>query len=69
MGPKSKRDKKCDEVYDPWLAAAAQSDFLGVQAYTRCRVGKSGDLGDSHVDDFARSLENDVRHAALGRIQ
>jgi beta-glucosidase len=45
VGPKSKRDKKCDEVYDPWLAAAAQSDFLGLQAYTRCRVGKSGDLG------------------------
>jgi beta-glucosidase len=45
VGPKSKRDKKCAEVYDPWLAAAAQSDFLGVQAYTRCRVGKGGDLG------------------------
>lgn len=44
VGPKSKRDKKCAEVYDPWLAAAAQSDFLGVQAYTRCRVGKGGDL-------------------------
>ena len=45
VGPKSKRDKKCAEVYDPWLAAGAQSDFLGLQVYTRCRVGKSGDLG------------------------
>lgn len=44
VGPKSKRDRKCAEVYDPWLAAAAQSDFLGVQTYTRCRVGKDGDL-------------------------
>jgi beta-glucosidase len=45
VGPKSKRDKKCAEVYDAWLAAGAQSDFLGVQTYTRCRVGPKGDLG------------------------
>jgi beta-glucosidase len=45
VGPKSKRDKKCAEVYDPWLEAANRSDFLGVQAYTRCRVGKGGDMG------------------------
>ncbi len=44
-GRGSRRDKKCAEAYIPWLAAAAQSDFLGVQAYTRCRVGKKGDLG------------------------
>lgn len=43
-GPDSKRDKKCAEVYDPWLQAADKSDFLGVQAYTRCRVGKRSDL-------------------------
>ena len=45
VGPNSKRDKKCAEVYDPWLAAASRSDFLGIQTYTRCRVGKKGDLG------------------------
>ncbi|HLK68100.1 MAG TPA: family 1 glycosylhydrolase [Bryobacteraceae bacterium] len=45
VGPKSSRDKKCAEVYDSWLAAAAGSDFLGVQSYTRCRVGQKGDLG------------------------
>jgi beta-glucosidase len=45
VGPASKRDRKCAEVYDSWLAAAAQSDFLGIQTYTRCRVGKKGDLG------------------------
>jgi len=44
-GPKSQRDKKCAEVYHPWMEAASQSDFLGIQAYTRCRVGKKGDLG------------------------
>jgi len=45
VGPNSRRDRKCAEVYDPWLAAASKSDFLGVQAYTRGRVGKKGDLG------------------------
>ena len=44
VGHDSKRDKKCAEVYDPWLAAAGKSDFLGVQTYTRCRVGKRSDL-------------------------
>ena len=45
VGVTSKRDKKCAEVYEPWFAAAGQSDFLGIQTYTRCRVGKKGDLG------------------------
>jgi beta-glucosidase len=44
VGAKSKRDQKCAEVYEPWLEAGGESDFLGVQTYTRCRVGKSGDL-------------------------
>jgi beta-glucosidase len=44
VGPKSKRDRKCAEVYDAWLAAADESDFLGVQTYTRSRVGPKGDM-------------------------
>ncbi len=44
VGPKNKRDQKCAEVYDEWLRAGAQSDFVGVQTYTRCRVGKRGDI-------------------------
>jgi beta-glucosidase len=44
-GPKSRRDQKCAEVYEPWLSAAGRSDFLGAQIYTRCRVGKKGDVG------------------------
>ncbi len=43
-GADSRRNQKCAEVYDPWLYAADKSDFLGVQAYTRCRVGKRSDL-------------------------
>ena len=48
VGADSKRDRKCAEVYDPWLEAAGKSDFLGVQAYTRCRVGKRSDLSPEH---------------------
>ncbi|HEY4087654.1 MAG TPA: family 1 glycosylhydrolase [Bryobacteraceae bacterium] len=44
VGHDSKRDRKCAEVYDPWLEVGNKSDFLGVQVYTRCRVGKKGDL-------------------------
>ncbi len=72
VGPKSKRDKKCAEVYDPWLAAAAQSDFLGLQTYTRCRVGKSGDLGPEPgieltqmgYEFWPEALETCLRYAA-----
>ena len=45
VGRDSRRDRKCAEVYDPWLEAAQGSDFLGVQTYTRCRVGKKSDAG------------------------
>ena len=72
VGPNSKRDKKCAEVYDPWLAAAAQSDFLGVQTYTRCRVGKSGDLRPEPgieltqmgYEFWPEALEASLRYAA-----
>ena len=43
-GPDSGRDRKREEVYGPWLKAASASDFVGVQTYTRARVGKSKDL-------------------------
>ena len=43
-GTDSRRDEKCAEVYAPWLQAADACDFLGVQTYTRCRVGNIGDL-------------------------
>ncbi len=31
-------------LYGPWLAAARQADFIGVQTYTRVRVGAQGPL-------------------------
>ncbi len=44
VGPDSKRDAKREALYGPWLDAAAKGDFVGVQTYTRARVGKDGDL-------------------------
>ncbi|MEO8595853.1 MAG: family 1 glycosylhydrolase [Candidatus Solibacter sp.] len=75
VGPKSKRDKKCAEVYEPWLAAASASDFLGVQSYTRSRVGKNGDLGPEvgveltqmGYEFWPEALEVSIRYAA-GRV-
>jgi beta-glucosidase len=72
VGPGSKRDQKCAEVYDPWLDAAAQSDFLGIQTYTRCRVGKKGDLGPEPGVELTQmgyefwpdALETCLRYAA-----
>src|SRR5260221_3935508 len=72
VGLKSKRDQKCAEVYDPWLAAADRSDFLGVQTYTRGRVGKGGDLGPEQgveltqmgYEFWPEALEQCVRYAS-----
>jgi beta-glucosidase len=44
VGSDSSRDRKRQEVYGPWLDAASASDFVGVQTYTRARVGKDKDL-------------------------
>ncbi len=71
FGPDSKRDKKCAEVYDPWLHAAGVGDFLGVQVYTRCRVGKKGDLSPEHGSEITQmgyefwpeALEACIRYA------
>ena len=43
-GSDSGRDRKRAEVYGAWLQAASKSDFVGVQCYTRARVGKDKDL-------------------------
>jgi len=72
FGPKSKRDKKCAEVYDPWLQAANSSDFIGVQAYTRQRVGSKKDippdpgaeLTQMGYEYWPEALEGAVRYAA-----
>src|SRR5579871_4232795 len=58
VGPDSRRDCKCAEVYDHWLEAAGRGDFLGVQTYTRCRVGKKSDLGPGPGSNSRRWVMN-----------
>ena len=38
------RDAKRAQAYEPWLAVANASDFLGIQTYTRVRVGNGKDM-------------------------
>jgi beta-glucosidase len=71
VGLESKRDQKCAEVYAPWLAAAAESDFAGVQTYSRSRVGPSGDLPPEDgieltqmgYEFWPEALEQTIRYA------
>ncbi len=72
VGADSQRDAKRATLYGPWLEAAAKSDFVGVQTYTRSRVGKDGDLPPEAgveltqmgYEFWPESLEQTIRYAA-----
>ena len=72
VGADSKRDEKREAVYGPWLRAAAKSDFVGVQTYTRSRVGKDSDLPPEKgveltqmgYEFWPEALEQTIRYAA-----
>jgi beta-glucosidase len=71
VGPGSRRDEKRRMVYGPWLAAAAKSDYIGVQTYTRARVGNELDLPpepgieltDMGYEFWPEALEQTIRYA------
>jgi beta-glucosidase len=71
-GPDSRRDQKREEVYGPWLRAAAKSDFVGVQTYTRSRVGPEKDLPPEKgvevtqmgYEFWPEALEQTIRYAS-----
>jgi beta-glucosidase len=44
-GGEAERDRLADAIDGPFLTAARSDDFLGVQTYTRQRVGPNGPLG------------------------
>jgi len=72
VGPDSGRDRKRAEIYAPWLAAARKSDYVGVQTYTRGRVGPDKDLGPAPgveltqmgYEFWPEALEQTIRYAA-----
>jgi beta-glucosidase len=76
VGSPVKRDAKRAEAYAPWLAAAKDDDFVGVQNYTRVRFDANGVLpipptspqSELHQEIYPASLGNAVRyvHAESG---
>jgi len=44
VGTDSMRDRWRETLYGDWLRAASHDDFVGVQVYTRSRIGREGPL-------------------------
>ncbi len=71
-GGEAMRDKKRVALYGAWLEAAGKSDFVGVQTYTRSRVGPDGDLPPDKGAELTQmgyefwpeALEQTIRYAA-----
>ena len=61
-----------DQIYGPWLDAAKVCDFVGVQTYTRIRVGPDGplpapegaEMTGAGYEFYPQALGNTVRYAA-----
>ncbi|MBS0474839.1 MAG: family 1 glycosylhydrolase [Proteobacteria bacterium] len=72
IGPGNKAAEVADALYGPWLAAAKPCDFVGVQTYTRIRVGAEGPLSvpagsemtDAGYEFYPQALGETVRFAA-----
>jgi len=76
-GPGSMRDAMRAKLYDAWLQAARQDDFVGVQNYTRTiwdakgrvPVAKGAPVNDSGEEVYPLSLAGAVRYAhAVARV-
>ncbi len=62
---------KQQQCYDPWLALARQDDYIGVQTYTRQRIGKfnmpppaGAKLTQTGYEFYPEALEHTIRYAA-----
>jgi beta-glucosidase len=70
-GGEAKRDEARRESFDPFLEAARQDDFVGVQTYSRHRFGPDGPIGpEAGVEILAlgyefwpEALEGTIRYA------
>jgi len=72
-GAQSRVEEKRKEAYAAWLQLARQDDFLGVQTYTRQRVGsdhanlpppKDSELTQSGFEFYPEALEHTIRYAS-----
>jgi beta-glucosidase len=70
-GPNSRFAEKQADVYGPWLKLAKQDDFIGVQTYTRQRIGlkslpppENAELTQMGYEFYPESLEHTVRYAS-----
>ena len=72
VGTGNKAAAVADLLYGPWLEAAKVCDFVGVQTYTRIRVGPDGPLPppdgaektDAGYEFYPQALGDTVRYAA-----
>jgi len=69
--PNSRSAEKQADVYGPWLKLARQDDFIGVQTYTRQRIGQktlpppeNAELTQVGYEFYPESLEHTVRYAS-----
>lgn len=72
VGPDNKADAIRDAIHGPWWDAAKPCDFVGVQTYTRVRVGADGpipaplgaEMTDAGYEFYPRALGATIRYAA-----
>lgn len=72
VGAGNKAEEVSAAIHGPWFEAASKADFVGLQTYTRYRVGADGILPitdtaertDAGYEYRPEALEHTVRHAA-----
>ena len=72
VGPDHKAEQVAAALYGPWIEQAAKSDFVGVQTYTRIRVGADGvlpppqgaELTAAGYEYYPAALAATIRYAA-----
>ena len=77
VGEGHQAEAMIETLYGPWIEAAKRSDFIGVQTYTRVRVGPEGplpppegaELTGAHYEFHPQALGGTIRfaHERIGR--
>lgn len=77
VGAGNQAEAMIDLLYGPWIAAAREADFIGVQTYSRVLVGAEGrlptpegaELTGAHYEFYPQALGGTIRfaHERIGR--